>query len=205
MSSKGLRRLLLYSAGLLAIVCLSVAYWQATEPERLSRMERRCKGQIRQLYQALDQYVQEHGAFPYSATLPDTVDPYALAELKDPFGGEAPIFFSCPAVQASRHPRKQSDSGYRMFNWPKKQWEIAARLLPGGIERLLPGRVDYLPVLWCADPVHDGGRVVCMIYAGGLTLAECTPDMVCGYLKDADFQERMQQLARALRELPCGP
>jgi len=189
-----LGRLALCSAAAALLAYGWALYRSATEPGRRYLRDLRCLGQIRQLHRALTRYVKEHGALPYAPGQPEVADPYQLGELKDPFGGDEVVIFCCPAAAGRARSANITDSGYRMFNWTKEQWETLAR------RRVQPEEAP--PLVWCATACHDAHRVIVVFQAISDPLEDPAEWLLTSLqsgmahvIEEAEFQRRMRAVS----------
>jgi len=157
----------------------------------VTRRTTSCNISIHLLARALASYVDEYRALPYSQGQPEVTDPYWLFGPGAVQPYELWEFHRCPAALEARQGDASAKTGYLMWNLRQGAWRGLFLLH----ER---GTLGDLPLLWCAEPVHYGGRHVILIPRVGL---QDDPSVLLQWRKDGRSEEQFRTIFSEVRDV----
>jgi hypothetical protein len=150
----------------------------------------------------VEDYVQDCGMMPYSATEPPIADPLALLR---PLNGVLPVCTSLAEADGTR----LLDTGYRMFNWDRETWALVASH-PSWDSHKIAGHdgtpdewgLRGMPVAWCAQPAHRGMRNVWFVdHPPRGSAPDGLPPPLVRAVNEAEFNGYMKRIEEILAEV----
>ena len=194
------------AAVLILMVIVCTARRKPPHRDYPDRLQVACKARLCALVEFFRLNIEEYGGMPYSASLPEIVDPMCKGWPLRDWG-----LLACPFNAESREGRLV-DSGFRTFNWPSATWRLVHQEVCRGkppVPQYPPGEVPVgrevppgLMIAWTSQPVREAKRYVQIlpIYGGSFTQDDPVSRSATStyLLNDSQFEAKMQEIRRAL-------